>query len=265
MSGAALARRVAGVAASAGLALAAVLVSAATADAKGRDCARPNTVTVASTSTARVWRPGGSASSRLYGCLKSLDRTYRLDRSTPRPGYWAYGGKPDLLTWRPGWSHPGLRRWYFGGRFVGFWAQHGREAELWVYSLRSGRLAVRAVKFDYGFNSPPALEGGVSWGPLLATNGVPVWISIEGDEGLYEDRVAACRDTGADAWSRPCSYWFGPGPFGGHSFQAARGITPTTLGMGDHDSLRSLRVSGTTVRWTRDGAARSRSVAFLGS
>lgn len=225
------------------------LMAAESADAKGRNCARPNTVTLASTYAARVYRPRGRLGYRMYGCLKSLDRAYRLDRNTGRPAYWAYGGKPNLEPNRPGGTNPTLLRWYFAGRFVGFWARHLGTNELWIYSLRSGRMAVRVTEY-WG-----SIEGGVSWGPSLATNGVPVWISYAGDEGLYSDAVLACRDTGASAWSRPCWYGNSTSPF----------VAPTTLGSGGDHTLRSLRVSGVIARWTKPDGVVTRNLASLGS
>lgn len=237
-------RRISCLAALAAVVAALGLMAAESADAKGRNCARPNTVTLASTSVARVWRPRGALSYRLYGCLKSLDRAYRLDRNTGRPAYWAYGSKPS----RQPFETPGQSRWYFAGRFIGVWARHLATSELWIYSLRSGRMAVRVGNF---WGTP---EGGIAWGPRVATNGVPVWIAYAGDEGLYTDEVSACRDLGGSAWSDPCG-WYSVD---------MRHNYPITLGAGAHDTLADLTVSGITARWRANGAARSRSLAPLG-
>jgi hypothetical protein len=223
---------------------AAGLAGPAAAGAASRHCARPGTVTLASTSAARVFRPTGTRSYRLYGCLKSLDRAYRLDHNSSTIRRWGFGvGKPP---------------WAFGGRFVGFWVYDTRfpqhyPVEFWVYSLRSGRMAVR---LNETFGAP---ESGLVAGPLLAANGVPVWIGYAGDEGLYSDFVTACMDAGVKAFARPCGR-----PLGRLSY--LNPFFPTIdLGRGNYRALRNLRVSGTTVRWTDAGKQRQASVAALGS
>lgn len=218
------------------------LMAAESADAKGLNCARPNTVTLARSADARIWRPRGALGYRLYGCLKSIDRAFRLDRNTGRPAFWAFGGRPGI-------GPAAIPRWLFAGRFVGIWAAHLGRAELWVYSLRSGRMAVRVQDF---WGAP---EGGVTDGPRLATNGVPVWIHYAGDEGLYSSYLDACRDAGGSAWALPCS------PFNAMD----EGVAVTTLDSGPEGSLTGLRITGTTVRYRKAGVARSRSVRSLGS
>ena len=228
-------------------AVAAASVAAPPAAAGSRHCARPGTVTLASTSTARVFRPAGSTSYRLYGCLKSLDRAYRLDHNSRTSRRWGFGVG----------THP----WTFGGRFVGFWVYDTRlpryRVEFWVSSLRSGRMAVR---IDQLIGAP---EGGIVAGPLLATNGVPVWIIYQGDEGLYSESVLACMDAGVKAFARPCGRPLEAPPNTDAYLNPF--FNPTPLGGGSYRALGSLRVSGTTVRWRNAGQERQASVAGLGT
>ena len=234
-------------------ALTASLAGPEPATAKGRNCSRSGTVTLAATAAARISRGAGTQSFRLYGCLKALDRAFRLDHNSSTSRRWSFGTIPEDLIVAGGLV--GARTWYFAGRFVGVWAHDrrfvGGRTELWVYSLRSGRMAVRQTAY---WITP---EGRVREGPLLATNGVPVWIAYGGDEGMNSTSLHACMDAGVKAWSRPCA--------DGELSNTPDAYFPLMyLSRNDRPHARSLRVSGTTVRWITDRGAQSVSVAPLG-
>jgi hypothetical protein len=229
------------------------LMAAESVDAKGRRCARAGTVTLASTSAARIFRPTGATSYRLYGCLKSVDRAYRLDHNSAGAHRWTFGKVPALDPAYP--SKPGARAWYFAGRFAGVWARSSRGPELWVYDLRSGRMAVRLTQFH--LPDLPGEAAGVRYGPLLATNGVPVWLNYyTGVSG--GSQVSGCMDTGTSAWYRPCRLAPERVAFPPPYLQAAQ-VSEYSR------KINGLRVSGTLARWRSAGAARSRSLVFLGA
>ena len=215
----------------------------APAGAKGRNCARPGTVTLASTSAARISRGAGMARSRLYGCLRAVDRAYRLDHNGAS-GTWTFGTVPRIAGSIP----RGARRWTFAGRFAGIWARSSRRAEFWVYDLGTGRMAVRVAEFYIGVSG-----AGMRYGPLLATNGVPVWLHYTGRDSPTS-QVGACFDTGVSAWGRPCR-WFDGYP----------GVYLPVIGLGRYDVITNLRVSGTIARWSVRGATRSYNLTPLGA
>lgn len=230
------------------------------ASARGRGCARPDTVTLASTSAARISRGTGAAGSRLFGCLKSADRAYRLDRNSAGGQRWTFGTVPVLDPRSP--SKPGARTWYFAGRFAGVWATSSGGPELWVYDLRSGRMAVRLTQFH--LDDLPGGAAGVRYGPLLATNGVPVWLNyFTGVSG--GSQVSGCMDTGTSAWNRPCRFYAKRVPVApGDQFEIPPPYIPAVR-VSDYSQITDLRVSGPVARWRSAGAARSRSLVFLGA
>ena len=225
------------------------LMPAASADAKGHNCARSGTVTLATTSSARVYRPTGTLSHRLYGCLTSTDVAHRLDRNSTSSHPWTFGTVPRI---GPGaTAPPGARRWTFAGRFAGVWARASGRSEFWVFDLRTGRMAIRLDGF---FLAVP--KSGVRYGPLLATNGVPVWLNFYSDASFMQvgwtGRVSACFDSGVQAWNRPCR------------FDSTDPHTPP-VDLSEYGAITALRVSGTAARWKLRGGSRVRNLDYLGA